>query len=681
MKLIRNIITFSIVLALTYSCVTDEDRFYSMDYLEAPTNVDAVFDITQDNTGLVTVVPNSEGAAKYIIDFGDGTTEEVQRLDYLTHTYAEGVYQVGITAHGITGLTATVTKELNVTFKAPENLEVVVANDEAISNKVYITATADFATVFEIYFGETQDEEPVLALPGETASYTYAEPGDYEVLLRAKSAAIATLDTTFTVTAVEISSPVFAAPAPPARNDADVISLFSDAYTNINVSEWNPGWGQSTTLEVIEIEGDSTLLYGALNYTGIVTDYGNPTDLSAMTHVHFDYWTNDAASLSLKLVNTTFDPAQEDIESVEVTQGSWVSVDIPLADYDMDLSGITQLLFESSGANVYIDNLYFYSATASAPVDAAPAPILNESSVISLFSDAYTNIALSELNPDWGQSTTLTNVEIQGNNTWLYEALNYTGIVTDYGNATDVSGMTHVHFDYWTNDATTLALKMVNTTLDPVQEHIESISAITYGSWVSVTIALTDYPIDLSGITQLVFESSNSKVYIDNLYFYNEAEATVPTSAAPTPTANAEDVIAIFSDAYTNITTTEWNPDWGQTTTLANVKIGGDNVLLYEALNYTGIVTDYNNPTDLSAKTHVHFDYWTSDATTLSFKMVNTSLDPGQEDIETVGSVTQSTWVSVDIPLSDYDMDLSGVTQLLFESSGSTVYIDNLYFY
>ena len=61
---------------------------------------------------------------------------------------------------------------------------------------------------------------------------------------------------------------------------------------------------------------------------------------------------------------------------------------------------------------------------------------------------------------------------------------------------------------------------------------------------------------------------------------------------------------------------------------------------------------------------------------------MNTAVDPVQEDIEEVGEVIQDQWVSVVIPLDDYDMDRSQVTQLLFDTLGTraTVFIDNLYF-
>jgi len=62
-------------------------------------------------------------------------------------------------------------------------------------------------------------------------------------------------------------------------------------------------------------------------------------------------------------------------------------------------------------------------------------------------------------------------------------------------------------------------------------------------------------------------------------------------------------------------------------------------------------------------------------------KIVNTVI--GQEDIQFVAPVLQGTWVSVTIPLDSFAIDRSGITQLLFDTTGesATVYIDNLYFH
>ena len=62
--------------------------------------------------------------------------------------------------------------------------------------------------------------------------------------------------------------------------------------------------------------------------------------------------------------------------------------------------------------------------------------------VISVYSDAYTSIA-TNLNPNWGQATQMTEVQIDGNNTLEYANLNYQGL--EYPQ-TDVSAMEFLHF-------------------------------------------------------------------------------------------------------------------------------------------------------------------------------------------------------------------------------------------
>ncbi|MDM8158474.1 hypothetical protein QUH73_01465 [Labilibaculum sp. K2S] len=680
MKILNKISAFIFILAVVFACETDEDKLYSLDYVTAPTNVSAIFNITQDNTGIVTIIPNADGASSYRIDFGDGSeVAEYTQGQEVTHTYIEGVYQLSILAVGSTGLSTEFIQEVNISFKAPENLKIIVENDLSISKKVNISATANYATVFDIYFGDVADEEPTATMPDELISHLYEVAGDYEIRVIAKSAGAATTDSTFTFTVTEILAPVASAPTPPSRNVEDVISIYSSAYADIEGINYNPDWGQSgqgSSYGEFDLNGDKMLQYINLSYQGIALADGTSVDITGMEFLHIDVWTPDVTKLETSLISGT---NGEKPVSSDLTAFEWTSIDLAISaftDQGLTVADIIQLKLVGdpwAAGTVFVDNIYFYKAKSSSPTQAAPVPPARYvSDVISIFSDAYTNITINEWNPGWGQATTLTSIDFSGNNALLYKSLDFTGIVTDYDNPTDLSAMTFVHFDYWTSDADKLALKLVNTVVG--SEDIVEVSAVTVGSWVSVDIALAEYSTDLTAVTQLLFESSSATVYIDNLYFYK-----APTEAAPTPTANAADVISIFSDAYTNITVNEWNPGWGQTTTLTNVDFGGNNVLLYQALNYTGIVTDYDNPTDLSGKTYVHFDYWTNDATSLALKLVNTIVD--NEDIEVVPSIILGSWAGVDIALADYSTDLTGVTQLLFESSGAMVFIDNLYFY
>jgi hypothetical protein len=367
MKTFKYFLGVLLFVAAVISCT--EDELGGLDFVSttvAPTNLTVLLDVTPDNTGLVTITPNSEGAISYTITLGDETAEpiKVKQGGNSQHIYAEGNYSVKVVATGITGLKTEITQPLVVSFKAPENLMVTIENDAAISKQVNVTTTADYATSFDVYFGEEGNDEPVTANIGEMASYVYQEAGTYTIRIVAKGAAIETaeyIEVDFEVTA--ILQPLAAA-LTPSRLEADVVSIFSDAYTNVDVSEWNPGWGQSTVLSPFDVNGDNILRYDYLNYTGIVTSYDNPTNLSAMEYVHFDYWTNDAEQIAFKIVNTAYengDPLKESEVSNTVTEfGKWVSVDIPVTDFTTDMSGITQMLFVSSGSTVFIDNLYFW---------------------------------------------------------------------------------------------------------------------------------------------------------------------------------------------------------------------------------------------------------------------------------------------------------------------------------
>ena len=691
MKTLKYIMSFALVFFI--SC-TDENDLSFIDSVVAPTNVTATFQITQDNTGLVTITPNSEGGTTYKISLGDSTVEPivVAQGENIQHNYAEGEYTVNIEAFGLTGLKTASTQNLVVSFRTPENLVVTIENDIAISKQVNVTATADFGVSYHVYFGEPGNDTPVLSNIGETVSYTYLEPGTYSIRIVAMSAAIETVEYIEEFVVTEILQPIASAPMPPNREETDVISIFSDQYSDVPNTDYFPDWGQGgqgSSWFSFDLNGDKMLQYVNLSYQGVVLADGTSVDVSGMKYLHLDVWTaSEGLKIEISLINNTAGGATEKPVLSDLSSGEWTSLDIPISEYTdqgLTVTEIFQMKFVGdpwATGSVFIDNIYFYkpSIVAEVPEVAAPTPTINSSNVISVFSDAYTNVGISELNPNWGQTTTLTPLDISGNNIWLYEALNFSGIVTNYDNPTNLSAMDYVHFDYFTPDAEVLGLKIVNTVNG--DEDIKFVENIVRGTWVSVTMPLSDYAIDASAVTQLIFDTTggSAKVYIDNLYFYSE-NGSQPTVAAPTPTIAANDVISIYSDSYTGVALSEVNPDWGQTTTLADFNIAGGNTWQYDLLNYSGIVTNYDNPTNLSGMSFIHFDYWTPDATVLGLKLVNTV--SSEEDIKFVSPVVTGTWVSVTIPLKDYSIDASAVTQIIWDTTGAsaTVYIDNLYFH
>jgi len=75
MKRLKQSALFAFILLAVISCKKEEDTNILIDDVIAPSNVSARFDITQDNTGLVTILPSADGVAKYLILFGDTVGE------------------------------------------------------------------------------------------------------------------------------------------------------------------------------------------------------------------------------------------------------------------------------------------------------------------------------------------------------------------------------------------------------------------------------------------------------------------------------------------------------------------------------------------------------------------------------------------------------------------------------
>jgi len=206
MKKINILVSWLMSALLLVACTKTEFTDTSfVDRGEAPSELSAMFEITQDNTGLVTITPNGVGAVTYDVYYGDGnnTPAKVVAGKNTTHVYPEGVYPVKIIGYSVTGKKTEVTKQLTVTFRAPENLEVSVTVDPANNYKVNVSATALYETNFKVYFGVSPTETPVTFLEGQTVSNVYAATGTYQVKVIAFSGGAATTQRIVPVTIVD----------------------------------------------------------------------------------------------------------------------------------------------------------------------------------------------------------------------------------------------------------------------------------------------------------------------------------------------------------------------------------------------------------------------------------------------------------------------------------------------
>ncbi|MDX1590412.1 MAG: Ig-like domain-containing protein [Balneolaceae bacterium] len=326
-----------------------------------------------------------------------------------------------------------------------------------------------------------------------------------------------------------LGEPENSAPTP-TENAASVLSLFSDAYVDVAVDTWLTPWSEpqgSITLEDIEIQGNPTKKYSNVAAAGIETTGANLVNASSMDYFHIDLWTPNMTTVRIKLVdfgpNREFaggDDTEDEIEFNNLAQGEWNSLKIPLDDFTglQNRDNMAQYILSGlpSGQGIlYVDNVYF-SAEGGQPTEptaAPPTPTTPEIEVISIFSEAYTDVAGTNLNPDWGQQTVVTIEPIQGVNTLKYAGLNYQGI--ELGSNQDVSGMGFLHIDYWTANSTAFDVFLISP--GPVEEAY-SLPIPTSG-WSSVDIPISEFnSVDLTNVFQMKFEG-NGDIWIGNIYF------------------------------------------------------------------------------------------------------------------------------------------------------------------
>ncbi len=161
-----------------------------------------------------------------------------------------------------------------------------------------------------------------------------------------------------------IAQPVTPAPTPPARNAANVISVFSAAYADLAGTNFNPNWGQSgfATASEITVSGDVIKKYANINYQGV--EFASAINASSMTNLHLDIWTSDCTAFDVYPIV----PGQpEQKVTITPTASGWKSVDILLSSYTIPLNNIIQFKFVSTpfgGPTVYLDNIYFWTAAS-----------------------------------------------------------------------------------------------------------------------------------------------------------------------------------------------------------------------------------------------------------------------------------------------------------------------------
>jgi hypothetical protein len=484
------------------------------------------------------------------------------------------------------------------------------------------------AVAYTISYGSGPTVVSTSGTSGVQKSYTVTglTPSTaYAFAVTAKDAAgntAANSPITVNATTIALLGPTISAPTPTAYSPAKVISIFSDAFTNVAGTNMNPNWGQSTVVTTIQIGADNVLKYNNLNYQG--TQFGSDVVATNMKYLHIDVWTPNETSLQIYCISHS--TGEKFVNLTPLSLNAWNSYNIPLTQFSsqgLSMADLFQFKIVGSGGKVvYLDNMYFYddsattdtqaptaftatagllasdgvelllkatddsgavnytisygdgptvlttsgisgvqksytvsglnastayafsvtakdatgniaanspitvNATTLAALPAAPTPTFAAEKVISIFSDTYTNVNVTNFAPGWGQSTVSTASTMGGNAVRKYTNFNYIGIELA---TTDVSTMNKLHVDIYPTTETTVRL----TPISPGHELPTSLGTLTPNTWNSFNIALTTYTgVVFSAINQFKFDGgTGGTFYMDNLYFFNDLGTSIENVA------------------------------------------------------------------------------------------------------------------------------------------------------
>jgi hypothetical protein len=261
-------------------------------------------------------------------------------------------------------------------------------NAETLSKLVDDTLTVSGAAVHWVVNGATPAE--VVAVSPGYFDFTSSDPSVASVDAHGKITALAVGTTTITaklgdadvngsiaLTVIMPTAPD-TGPTAPTALPADVISLFSNAYTSVPVDSFRTSWSDATLTDV-QIAGDDVKKYSSLKFVGLEFYASASVDATTMTHFHIDFWTPDATAFKVKLVdfgangvyNGQGNPGNDDVEqeltfdaasTPALVPNTWVSLDLPLTSFTAltTRAHLSQIILTSTNSTVYVDNLYFH---------------------------------------------------------------------------------------------------------------------------------------------------------------------------------------------------------------------------------------------------------------------------------------------------------------------------------
>ena len=261
-----------------------------------------------------------------------------------------------------------------------------IMNGNNVSRTTFVGVNATIDGVIATFSMPSGGNQSVLINPAYL-SFTSSNPSVASVnssgLVSSLSAGTATITASFNGAATTGSLTIncagnFVHAPVPTRNQANVISIFSNAYTNVPVNYYNGYWQpwQTTVSNDFAVNNDNVLNYTIFNFVGI--EFSTPTvNATPMTHFHLDAFIPGSIIPGRQLrvivvdfgANGVFGGGDDTRHSTTFTapflvSQNWMSIDIPFSAMPglLSRSHLGQIILEGGdGSVLYVDNIYFYN--------------------------------------------------------------------------------------------------------------------------------------------------------------------------------------------------------------------------------------------------------------------------------------------------------------------------------
>ncbi|MDL2224320.1 glycoside hydrolase family 5 protein, partial [Bacteroidales bacterium OttesenSCG-928-M06] len=316
----------------------------------------------------------------------------------------------------------------------------------------------------------------------------------------------------------------------------NVVNFYSTEYGMDNSLNYSDAANKTTATDT---NGNSVLKFN--NFTTQKIEYagnGNVLNLGNKNNINIDIYPEERFPLSVKLIyykDGVDNPSTNVVQTIApviYSPGKWHNLNISIEDFVTQTEGkisAIQLISDNEstdGFTLYLDHSYFYYEPLLTETDPTVSAYIPPSTdepekVIPIFSDYYT----ASVTPDFSYRPAVITVE--NDDIWRFKQINNFDI--SLGTGVDITSMTHLHIDIWTQDAANFEVYLN----DPEYKVSKS---TTNNQWLRLDIPISDFTEGLNSINKLGIVGAQSfNYYLDNIYFYNN---NIPFTPSPIEDVN-----------------------------------------------------------------------------------------------------------------------------------------------